>query len=297
MILIDEPAWPAHGTLFGHLVSDTSLTELHAFARAHGIPARGFDHDHYDVPVSRFADLVGGGAVPVPSSELLRRLVASGLRVRPAERTPKRHQALDRLTARWEANGLGPGGLRTELLVRWSEPHRRYHDVRHLANCLAALDQLSPAAPSGTPLVELALWFHDAVYASAPGQDEEDSARLTAERLTGLLPARDVVEVVRLVRLTASHLVEPDDHRGALLVDADLAILGALPGRYHVYARDVRLEYEHLDEQAWATGRSSVLRRLLARDPLFITPRGRELWQDAARSNLAAELDELGATG
>lgn len=65
MILIDEPAWPAHGTVWGHVVSDTSLDELHAFARAAGLPERGFDHDHYDYPRARRDDLVAAGAVLV----------------------------------------------------------------------------------------------------------------------------------------------------------------------------------------------------------------------------------------
>lgn len=80
-VLIDPPAWPAHGRLWSHLVSDASLAELHAFARRAGVPERGFDGDHYDVPAERYDALVAAGAVPVPARELLRRLVASGLRV------------------------------------------------------------------------------------------------------------------------------------------------------------------------------------------------------------------------
>ena len=82
MILIDEPVWPAHGTVWSHLVSDSSLDELHAFAREAGIPERGFDNDHYDVPERRYDELVELGAVPVNGRELLRRLQASGLRVK-----------------------------------------------------------------------------------------------------------------------------------------------------------------------------------------------------------------------
>ncbi len=81
-ILIDPPVWPAHGTLFSHLVSDESYAELHAFAAAAGISERAFDLDHYDVPMHLHAHLVALGAVPVRSSELVRRLIASGLRRR-----------------------------------------------------------------------------------------------------------------------------------------------------------------------------------------------------------------------
>ena len=79
-VLIDPPRWPAHDRLWSHLVSDSSLDELHAFARAAGIPERGFDHDHYDVPAERYRALIEAGAVAVESRELLARLVASGLR-------------------------------------------------------------------------------------------------------------------------------------------------------------------------------------------------------------------------
>jgi hypothetical protein len=85
-VLVDEPMWPAHGRLWAHLVSDASLDELHAFAAENGVPARGFDRDHYDVPEDRIADLVAAGAQRVSAGELTRRLIASGLRVKARDR-------------------------------------------------------------------------------------------------------------------------------------------------------------------------------------------------------------------
>lgn len=85
-ILIDDPLWPAHGRLWAHLVTDTDLAELHAFAAANGIPARGFDRDHYDVPEDAHARLVAAGAEHVSGHELVRRLIGSGLRVRGRDR-------------------------------------------------------------------------------------------------------------------------------------------------------------------------------------------------------------------
>lgn len=286
MILLDDPVWPAHGTLWGHVVSDTSLPELHAFARRAGLPSGGFDHDHYDYPLARRDVLIAAGAVPVTSGELLRRLRDAGLRVRPPLRTPRRPVALEQLRAAW--SGLLPRetALRDALLTRWSSPGRHYHDVRHLASCLTALADLG----CGDRQVHLAAWFHDAVYDGRPGEDEEASARLTERELAGLLPDADVAEVARLVRLTAGHAPDPGDARGALLVDADLSILGAIPGRYHVYVRDIRLEYAHLDEATFASGRTAVLRRLLALDPLYRTPAGVRMWAHRARTNLAEEL-------
>ncbi len=85
-VLIDPPRWPAHGRLWSHLVSDITYDELHEFASAVGIPERGFDRDHYDVPAERYADLVAAGAVAVESRELLARLVSAGLRQRKRSR-------------------------------------------------------------------------------------------------------------------------------------------------------------------------------------------------------------------
>lgn len=288
-VLIDPPRWPAHGTLFSHLVSDASLDELHRFAAAAALPPRAFDHDHYDVPQRRYEDLVALGAVPVSGKELLRRLVASGLRVRSHERTPKRGQARAGLVSAWERLLPGQEWLGADLLARWGAAERHYHDVRHLAQCLTALDAL--AAPDEVArTVRLAAWFHDAVYEGRPGADEEASARLAETQLPRAgVSGREVAGVARLVRLTTTHAPATGDRAGALLCDADLSILGQTRGRYHVYVRDVRLEYESLTDHEFARGRLQVIDRLLALDPLYATPAGRQLWGRQARLNLTEE--------
>lgn len=85
-LLIDPPLWSRHGRVWGHLVSDTSLDELHSFARTVGIPERGFDLDHYDVPEDMHERLIAAGAQLIDGRELVRRLRASGLRITGAER-------------------------------------------------------------------------------------------------------------------------------------------------------------------------------------------------------------------
>jgi hypothetical protein len=85
-VLIDQPIWPAHDTLWGHLVSDQSLDELHAFARRAGMPSRGFDRDHYDYPAYKREELIALGAEPVTVRQLVERLTASGLRVTQREK-------------------------------------------------------------------------------------------------------------------------------------------------------------------------------------------------------------------
>jgi hypothetical protein len=85
-VLIDQPIWPAHDTLWAHIVSDSNLEELHDFAARAGIPRRAFDHDHYDVPEAKWHELVAMGAEPVGVRELVERLQGSGLRVSQREK-------------------------------------------------------------------------------------------------------------------------------------------------------------------------------------------------------------------
>jgi predicted metal-dependent HD superfamily phosphohydrolase len=286
-VYLDPPLWPAHGTHFSHLISDTSLEELHAFAAAAGIPERAFDGDHYDVAEARYAALVAAGAVPVEGRVLVRKLIASGLRI-PARR---RSGSLKLpLLSRWNEVLPGHDALFLDLLDRWGEEHRRYHGRTHLLAVLEALDLLAePARPPRA--VVLSAWFHDAVYRGIAGQDEEDSARLAEDRLRHAgLPADEVDEVARLVRLTADHRPEPGDDAGALLCDADLSVLGGEPEAYARYLAAVRQDFAHIGDRDFAAGRAAVVRQLLEHDPLFATSRARELWLEAAHRNLRGEL-------
>lgn len=289
MIYIDPPLWPAHGTFFSHLVSDTSLEELHAFAAAASIPRRAFDRDHYDVPQRRHAELVAAGAKPVDGRTLVRALIAGGLRIPARERAASLVHPLRR---RWNLLVPGAEDLGAELLNRWGEPHRHYHDRRHLLQVLEALHRLG----CDERPVLLAAWFHDAVYDGVPGQDEEASAVLAEELLPQAgVPGAETAEAARLVRLTSSHDPEPDDEPGKVLCDADLAVLGRAPRDYDRYAADVRQDYRHLEDKLFREGRRRVLESLLARGTaLYRTQRGEELWGRAARANLSRELMVLG---
>ncbi|MBG6185016.1 putative metal-dependent HD superfamily phosphohydrolase [Arthrobacter sp. CAN_A214] len=292
-VFIDPPRWPAHGTVFSHLVSDSSLEELHSFASAAGIGPRAFDLDHYDVPARRYRDLVRRGAKEVEGGDLVRLLVASGLRV-PARRRPGRLRRT--LLLRWNeafTDLPGAGQVGEELLGRWGEPHRKYHTYAHLLAVLEALDTLFDDDDDAAirRSVQLAAWFHDAVYQGVAG-DERNSAALAGELLGGL-PADDTAEVQRLVLLTISHSPSTDDRAGALLCDADLAVLGGLPADYARYVAAVREEYASVPDADFITGRAGVVRRLLGVDPLYRTQRAQRLWLDAARANLANELAGL----
>lgn len=287
MIFIDPPFWPAHGTVFSHLISDTSVEELHKFAAGNGVTERAFDLDHYDVPARIYDDLVAAGAVPLTGKDLARTLVASGLRIKAKYRVKSVATVLE---LRW--NSLMPQhpALGSQLLDRWSEPHRHYHSSTHLLAVLEALDALTGRA---TPRpVALAAWFHDAVY-NGTTSDEEDSAVLAQSCLKNIVGQEESSEVARLVRLTATHSPAPEDSNGHLLCDADLAILGGEEGDYGRYLAGVRRDYTHVPELEFNQGRATVVRQLLELEPLFHTQKGRELWADRAHTNLSQELSSL----
>jgi predicted metal-dependent HD superfamily phosphohydrolase len=180
-----------------------------------------------------------------------------------------------------------------DLIGRWSEPHRRYHTLDHLAVMLRVIDE--HAALADDPLaVRLAAWFHDAIYEPFTPDNEERSAVLAMSVLPGLgVPADRVAEVTRLVRLTAGHAVEPGDRNGALLADADLAILASPPAEYARYAAAVREEYAAVPEEAFRAGRAQILGTFLAEPDLFRAVPARAEWTARAHDNLRTEITTL----
>jgi predicted metal-dependent HD superfamily phosphohydrolase len=192
-----------------------------------------------------------------------------------------------------EADKAAVDGVGAALLARWGEPQRRYHDTAHLVAVLKAIDEYADAADN-PDAVRLAAWYHDAVYDPTRADNEAASAALAREELTALgAPPNIVAEVVRLVELTVGHDVKPDDRDGALLADADLAVLAGTAKDYGDYAAAVRDEYAHVPEEAFREGRAAVLRRLLALPRLFHTPELAAWAEAAARRNMTAELAEL----
>jgi len=216
-----------------------------------------------------------------------------------------RWMALARRSSSPGAGSSGPDPLVTQLageglLSRYAEPHRRYHDQRHLAEVLVAVDRLGDGeglGPDDLVVVELAAWFHDAVYdpRAAAGANEEASAALAESVLTGLgRPAGAVKEVAALVRGTATHDAGPSATATALvLFDADLAILGSARDRYLAYAADVRVEYAHVPDPDFRAARSAILRGFLDRPRIYRTATAYDAWEPAARTNLADEIGWL----
>jgi predicted metal-dependent HD superfamily phosphohydrolase len=179
------------------------------------------------------------------------------------------------------------------VVAAWSEPHRRYHDLAHLAAVLGLVGALPGAADPDA--VRLAAWYHDIAYQPERTDNEEVSAARARVGLRGLVPDARIDEVERLVLLTAGHDPGPDDANGAVLCDADLAVLAGPPDAYAAYASAVREEYGHLSDAEFTTGRIAVLEHLLALPTLYRTKEAAAQWAARAAANMTAELGLLRA--
>ncbi|NUR30525.1 MAG: metal-dependent phosphohydrolase [Catenulispora sp.] len=194
--------------------------------------------------------------------------------------------------------GITPESIRLgdDLVARWAEPHRRYHTLEHLTRVLDGIDEFGGYADD-VAAVRFAAWFHDAVYdgGEASADNEELSARLAEEELPALMvvPPERITEVARLVRLTKGHAVSDGDHNGAVLCDADLAVLGSRPADYAAYKQAIRQEYAEVPDELFRPGRAAVLKGLLELPSLFRTPVAVERYERRARANLSAEIAEL----
>ncbi len=195
------------------------------------------------------------------------------------------------LAARWPLPGTDT--VRDALLAAWDEPERGYHDLRHLAEVLDRLEELSTGGQDFPRLpVALAAWFHDGVYDGA-AEAEERSARWAEDALAGLVPDGLVAETARLVRLTETHRPDAGDLAGEALTDADLAILASSANRYREYTAGIRREYAQVPDDLFARGRAEILEALLAKPHLFHTAYARARWEAVARTNVTAELARL----
>ncbi len=183
-----------------------------------------------------------------------------------------------------------------DLVARYGEPHRRYHTLRHVEAVLDAIDDLIDAEPVDDPAaVRFAGWLHDVVYDPTQPGNEARSASFARRSLSMLhVPVETIDETARLIDLTAGHEVAWADGNGRVLIDADLAILGADADVYDRYAADVRAEYAHMPDDAFVSGRRAILEAFAVRPRIFLTDAAHERFEDAARANLAREVSALG---
>jgi predicted metal-dependent HD superfamily phosphohydrolase len=198
--------------------------------------------------------------------------------------------------AAWSAIGQpAPAGLQAEVMAAWSEPHRHYHDKRHLRECLAlwARWREHSARPGE---VAIALWFHDAIYDPQAGSNELSSAAWAARSLVRAGADSDTAQRVHDLVMATQHdgpaaLGSSPDAR--LLVDIDLSILGSPPERFERYDQDVRKEYAWVPGFRYQEARAQVLQRFLDRPRLYHGEHAVALLEAQARINLAAALSRL----
>lgn len=211
----------------------------------------------------------------------------------PNEANPRVDPAGVAWAAAWAAIGLkAPPGLRVELDAAWAEPHRHYHDPRHLAECLALWTrwQASFERPGE---VGLALWFHDAVRDPKAAGNEVASAAWAARALLKGGATSELAQRVYDLVLATRHDAPAVGTDAQGLVDIDLAILGSAPERFAQYDADVRREYDWVPGFRYRRARRTVLQGFLDRPRIYTTAPAFDLLEPQARLNLAGALELL----
>jgi predicted metal-dependent HD superfamily phosphohydrolase len=199
-------------------------------------------------------------------------------------------------SALWNALNLrgDPQAWHSRLIAAYSEPHRHYYNLEHLAECLAVFDRLRSHA-TNPQLVAFALWFHDAVYDPRAGDNEERSTELAGSCLRdAAMAAEHVQQVEDLILATKGH--QPTSADAQLVCDADLAILGQPPERYSRYEHAIAEEYSWVPREVYRLKRSEVLEQFLAREILYHTAQARDCFEQLARLNLATAITRLRTT-
>ena len=196
----------------------------------------------------------------------------------------------------WSALGRpAPAGLRVELMNAWAEPHRHYHDPRHLGECLALWARWRDGCERPGE-VALALWFHDAVYDPRSGSNELNSAAWAARALVHAGADSDTAQRVHDLVMATQHDAATDlgsDADAQRLVDIDLSILGSPAERFERYDQDVRKEYVWVRGFRYRTRRIRVLQGFLDRPRLYHSEAAVALLERQARINLVAALSRL----
>ena len=185
------------------------------------------------------------------------------------------------------------GGLFNQLVAAYSERHRHYHTLQHLRECLAHCEAAASLALHPAE-VELALWFHDAVYDPHRDDNEECSAEWAWRSILAAGCAEAVAQRVQAsVLATKSHAAGGRDADVQLVLDIDLAILGAAPARFADYGRQVRAEYAHVADADWRAGRTRIHADFLARPRIYSTVAFHDALEHRARENIAQAMAAL----
>ncbi len=202
---------------------------------------------------------------------------------------------IERWRATWKGLGveLPEADLYTAVRTRYGESHRSYHTIQHLDECFVNFDEARHLADK-VHEVELALWFHDAVYEVRGQDNEEQSASWARDAAIQHGVASSVGERVHRLVLATKHDATPTSPDAALVVDVDLAILGAAVERFDEYERQVRQEYSWVPGFLFRRKRREILETFLARPHIYSTDHFRARYEVSARANLARSIERLG---
>jgi predicted metal-dependent HD superfamily phosphohydrolase len=178
------------------------------------------------------------------------------------------------------------------LIAKYSEKHRAYHNLSHIKALLAPIFKME--FEDRDEAVELAIWFHDAIYDPKSSTNEVESARLAVEKLSELnYPKAKIERVEKMILATEKHDASGLDEDGKMFLDLDLGILGADVELYKKYSKAIRAEYSFVPEDLYREKRREILERFLQRKSIYYTVEMRESHEKAARANIANEIKEL----
>lgn len=182
--------------------------------------------------------------------------------------------------------------LYQDMISRYQATNRSYHNEQHLDECFACFKDVR--AESQHPAeIEMAIWFHDAIYDSKRKDNEELSAEWALRETIRFGVSRESAERIHSLILDTKHQFTPVTQDAEILVDVDLAILGSEPGRFDQYEKQVREEYSWVPGFVFRRKRRQLLEDMLGRQSIYATALFRERYEQRARDNIRRSLDRL----
>ena len=202
--------------------------------------------------------------------------------------------SLDRWQSLWRQLGASDvdDGLYQRLVACYSEPHRSYHTMQHLEECFVHLESVRALAERPDE-IELALWFHDAIYNTRRKDNEERSAEWARDSVLSAGLTRDQASRVYELVMTTVHDAVPVGRDAAVLVDIDLAILGSDTARFDEYEVQVREEYSWVPGPLYRAGRRKILQEFANRKSIYSTEYFRAEYEARAHDNIVRSLARL----
>ncbi len=206
---------------------------------------------------------------------------------------------MDKMTSLYEwVRGWGKNNTDNEisaihrkLKLRYTEPHRYYHSIRHIEACIEEFMEVKHLIQHPFE-AWLALWFHDVIYDPKGKENEKMSAKFAYESLEGFLEVESLTLVSQFI-ISTTHEHPASSSDGCYIMDIDLAILGKDRSTFDEYERNIRLEYEWVPEDRFRVGRTDILKRFLSRHSIYQTKYFKDKYEETARRNLEYSISAL----